>query len=126
MTPRERSHRYLPALIWSLVVAALLVAPGDTMPEPGSWEWLDKPVHALLFAIHSSLLARCLAPPMTARGALASAAVASACYALLLEAVQVWVPGRSWEWWDLGAGIAGIAVAALVVSASHARLRGTS
>ena len=126
MTLRERTRRHLPVLIWSLVVAVLLAAPGDEIPEVGAWKWLDKPAHALLFAVHCGLLARSLASSGMRDRGLRAAAVVSGLYAVLLEAAQIRVPGRSWEWWDLVADLVGIAVAALFIAGRRARLRGAS
>ena len=105
---RRTSHRrLLPALLWTVLVAVLLGLPGDEIPDPGPWDWVDKPVHAALFAVHFALLAGGLAGgrrPM-------AAALASGAFALVMEAVQLWVPGRGWEWWDLVADLVGIAIA---------------
>ena len=126
MSPRTVLHTHLPALIWSLVVLVLLVTPGDEIPELGAWKWLDKPAHALLFAVHCGLLASSLASSRMRDRGLSLAAVVSGLYAVLLEAAQIRVPGRSWEWWDLVADLVGIAVAALFIAGRRARLRGAS
>lgn len=116
-------RRHLPALTWSLVLLVLFTAPGEDLPDPGLWDWLDKPLHGLAFAVHCALLARSLAGP--GERALAMPMVLSGLYGLLLELVQIGIPGRSWDWWDLLADFIGIAVAALLVGRSRARLRGT-
>lgn len=105
-------RRFLPAASWTALVAVLLALPGDGFPDVGPGDWLDKPLHAALFAVHFALLARALAGGPMPRGATA-AALGSAVFALLMETVQLWVPGRGWEWWDLAAGFAGIAAAGL-------------
>jgi VanZ family protein len=46
----------------------------------------------------------------------------SGIYAAALEAVQIVVPGRTWEWWDLAAGALGIGVAAALMAWRRARL----
>lgn len=122
---RMSARRSLPAILWSLLAAVLLLAPGDELPDPGAWEWLDKPVHAALFAIQFALLVRPLAGSRPVARHLAIAALGSGLYALVLETAQLWVPGRAWEWWDLGAALVGIAVAALLVGRSRATLRAT-
>ena len=123
MKPRKRPRRHLPLVIWSLIVAGLLLTPGDAVPDAGPWEGLDKPLHALLFGLHCALLARSLA---ASERRLPIAAGVSGLYGILLEAAQVWVPGRSWDAWDLVADFAGIAVAVLLITHQHARLRGAS
>ena len=121
MTPRKSANPVLPAVVWTLVVAVLLAMPGDEIPDPGFWDWLDKPAHAVLFAIHYGLLARALAGRRAA-----AAAAGSGLFAAIMETIQLWVPGRGWEWWDLVAGFAGIAVVALVQARRRARLPAAS
>ena len=124
MIPPDARRRVLPAATWSLLTAVLLLMPGDEVPDPGLWAWLDKPAHALLFAVHFALLPKALAPWRAGGCRLAAAAALSGAYALLLEAAQIRVPGRSWDPWDLAADVAGIALAALWLGRRRARLPG--
>lgn len=126
MSGRKGVRRILPAAIWTLLVAVLLLTPGDQIPDPGVWDWLDKPAHALLFAIHYGLVARALSGSRPAQRRLRAALLASGLFAALTEVAQLWVPGRGWEWWDLVADFVGIAIAALFIARRHATLRGAS
>lgn len=112
----------LPALLWSLVVAVLLLSPGDRVPDPDLWDWLDKPLHALVFAVQCVVLHRALAGSRPAGRALAAAAALSGLYSALLEVAQVWVPGRGFDGWDLVANAAGIGAAALLLSRRRASI----
>ena len=126
MLSRLRGLGPWPLVIWSLVLVVLLLAPADERPPQGGvLEWVDKPVHALLFAVHCGLLALYLATARRRRGAFGAAFLASGLYGLLLEALQIPVPGRDWEWWDLAANLTGAALGALLVARSRARLRAT-
>lgn len=115
-----------PALVaWTLFVAVLLLVPvGEDPSEDDAWEWLDKPLHALLFAVQCGLLALALGPSMPGGRGATVAFVASGLYGLGLEALQIPVPGRYFEWWDVVADLAGAAMAAIVLTRSRARLRG--
>ncbi len=124
MTTPDIRRRLLPAALWSLLVAVLLLVPGDEVPDPGFWDWLDKPVHAVLFAVHFALLPMALAAWRRRGAGLAVPAALSGAYALLLEAAQIRVPGRSWDLWDLVADFAGIVLMALWLGRRRARLRG--
>ena len=113
--------------ICTLGVALLLLMPGADDPSRGGvWEWLDKPAHALLFAVHGALLSRELASRRAAGRAAAVAFLASGAYGVLLEALQIAVPGRTWEWWDVLADLVGAALGALLAARSRARLPAAS
>jgi VanZ family protein len=124
MELRERSRRHLPTLTWSLAVAVMLLTPADYVPDLEGPSWLDKALHAILFAIHFGLLTRSLAR-RPGGAELGTAAWVSGLYALLLEMAQVWVPGRRWDAWDLVADAVGIAAAALLIARRRATLRRT-
>lgn len=109
-------------MIWSLVIAALLLSPGDNLPQVALWDRVDKPVHALLFAVHCPLVARALAVPGQPRRGLLGAVLLSGLYAAVLEVAQLGVPGRFWSGWDLVAGWVGIAFAAVFLELWRARL----
>ena len=116
-------RRHLPTLLWFLLVAVLLLLPGEDLPDQEMLSWADKPVHALLFAVQCALLARSLSPPR-ARWRIAAAAIPTAVLAVVLEVAQLWIPGRTWEWMDLAAGLLGIALVPLLAARHRARLPG--
>ena len=122
MTTQRPRYRSLPAIVWTLLVVGALAMPGSEIPDVGPWDWLDKPAHALLFAVHFALLVRALAVSPPNSRSLVAAALGSGLLATLMEVVQFWIPGRGWEWWDLVAGYAGIAVVALMLVGRRARL----
>ncbi len=123
--PSRRAPRvaYLPAALWSVLLAVLLLAPGSRLPRAPSLALLDKVAHAALFAVETVLVARAATAAGAARPLLAAAAVAGV-YALVLELAQNWVPGRVLEAGDVVAGLAGVALAAVVLAARERRARG--
>lgn len=124
--PRRRiALRVLPAVAWSLVVAVLLLAPGESLPQPGLWAWLDKPVHAVLFAVHCLALAPALGVGGSRRP-LRGAILGSGLYALVCELAQLGIAGRSFTGWDLAAGWFGIAAAAAFLARPRDNLRRSS
>ena len=110
------------ALLWAIVIACLLLAPGSMLET----DWLDLPfrvdwiVHAGLFFILALLVQRAIGSrrssflTLTLLGGLA--------YAMLLEILQIPVPRRSFELFDVLAGGLGI-VAALAARAVVVRVR---
>ena len=117
--PSEASVRtfvtdHWPALSWSLLIAVLLLAPGD-LSEPAP-AWLsrfetaggDKLVHAALFFVHAAVLARTFRRlGVGAAGPWAAAAIAAA-YGLALELLQLGVDGREWDSLDVLADVTGV------------------
>ena len=121
MPRRPSQGSLLPAGLWTAVVVALLALPGSEIPAP-KVDWLDKLAHAVLFAVHYRLLAPALIRRQTAGLPRTAATVASTALAAVMETVQLWIPGRGWEWLDLVAGLVGIAAAVLWLGHRHARL----
>jgi len=101
---------------WSLLVAVLLLTPGDT--ELSAPQWLatftvtggDKLIHGLLFLTQAALLERAwprsTSPPTRAWLAVLVALL----YGLALEGAQEMVPGRGWQWSDVLADGVGAAL----------------
>ena len=121
MSLRPSHGSLVPVTVWTLFVVVLLVLPGDEVWDPG-FDWMDKVAHALLFGVHFALLAPVLAARRLAGRPGVAAAVASGLFAVAMETVQLWVPGRGWEVWDLVAGFIGVAAAARWLERRRARL----
>ena len=118
-------RRWTVALLWSLLVAVLLLTPGEELPDVGL-DPVDKLAHVLIFGSHCFLLRRALAGRAEGGATRVAAASVSGVYAVLLEVAQLWVPGRGFEWWDLVANAVGVALAALLPARPRATLRHTS
>ena len=110
-----RPHPRLLAGAWCLWVAIALLAPagggGESwLPElPG----VDKAGHFGLFFVQVVLLWRAASDT---RGKLAAIVVATGVYSLALETLQRWIPGRAFDWRDGLANLAGVLMAAVVVT----------
>lgn len=111
MPPPFRLH--LPALLWALLLAILLLVPGPQGPST-DWGWLqipdfsDKVMHALLFGVAAWLFHRSLAAQRPLRPALAAAVAAAVIYGAALELLQgIPVLRRDPDFWDLVANTAG-------------------
>lgn len=99
------SHwRQLPAALWTLVCAVLLLSPGQSLPAVGGGA--DKIGHFALFFVQAWLLAVALAARRVSRPRL-TAVAATIGYSAVLEWTHLWLPGRSWELADLLAGAVG-------------------
>lgn len=104
-----RLTSWTPVASWSLFVAVLLLAPGGL--GGGGVSWLsrvaaaggDKVVHAALFFIQAAVVSRLLVRP----GGRWLAAALAAGYGLLLELLQLSIPGRGLEAADVVANSAG-------------------
>jgi len=100
----------LAALLWSAGIACLLLLPGE-MLEPRWLEplWLrlaEEAAHGVLFFGMAILVQRARLP----RGGSAGAATIATClaYAILLELLQIPVPGRGFETIDIVVAALGI------------------
>lgn len=102
---------HLPAVLWAVLTLALLITPGGRLTwAPGLAAALGRAVHLTLFFVLLLLVARSFAEIGSLRRPLASAAGAALLYSVLTEALQIPVPGRSWELEDLVLDAAGVAL----------------
>jgi hypothetical protein len=106
------------AAIWAAIIAVLLLLPGSALPTVPWWfpstfgGWIDSLIHGALFLVQAWLLL----PVRTAGPVVMTSRKWSAvclAYAVVLELLQIPVPGRSLQLVDvvfaaLGIGIAGL------------------
>lgn len=83
-----------PAVLWAVLILVLCLMPGPALPK---WDWadlfsLDKPVHAILFAVQFVLVVRALAWDTWRSGpgarTLVLAFVITVTYGILTELMQ--------------------------------------
>lgn len=115
------ASRHLPALLWALAAAVLMLTPADAVPsDPWGFllwlgPWADPLAHLLVFLVLALLVHRSFESLGWMRGALAAASGATLGYSAVLEAAQLWVPGRHWDPVDLAWGAAGIGLAVVAI-----------
>ena len=113
----------LQAALWAALVAVTLSLPGRLVPQARSGWHLDKLVHAVLFFVLLVLSRRSLETKRSQRSAGILALCVTIPYAFLLEYVQRLVPNRSFDPWDLAAGLVGIMLAFLLQMGSRLSAR---
>ena len=97
-------------LLWAVIVAVLLLLPGDDLPKKELFKGFDKVVHVLLFGILSFLFVSIWeqrSSNIDWRIILISFLV-SFVYSTLLEYLQNFIPGRQYDLIDLLANSTGI------------------
>lgn len=111
--------RKLRAILWLLIVTALLCLPGKTLPDTGG-DWFnriyaDKWIHIFLFTILTVLFCKTVVGTSGSRQNImrlyAIIAGCAALYGVLMEFVQLWlVSGRGFEVYDILADAAGCVI----------------
>ncbi len=97
-------------LVWAVIVAVLLLIPGDDLPKEELFEGFDKVVHVLIFGIFSFLFVsmRDKANSKIEWLFLLISFLVSISYSLLLEYFQNFIPGRQFDAKDLLANSIGV------------------
>lgn len=126
--PQGLRNRFVPAIIWLIVLLALILSPGTNLPSGPKIPGLDKLVHGGLFAILLLLWNRAwLATPKKQRKIKLTTnyLVFGIFLAILVEQVQRHVPERSYDLWDMVANLTGSAVGTVcfyILYKKHSRL----
>lgn len=113
MLNRILFQKFIPAILWFLLVLVLICLPGQEFSEIDNWSvWLkkiyfDKWVHAGLFAVMMVLFAlpfRSTAHTLNKKKSIyLLIALLTSIWGLLTECIQLYVPFRSFEWIDWAA-----------------------
>lgn len=108
---------HIPTIIWSLIILALTTTPGSNVPRI-QIEGLDKIVHFILFGVLMYLLVRGLAKQKEISSSPGNPYILSfiICFSfgIIIEFIQLYVPGRSYSGYDILANSAGILTAFLI------------
>lgn len=115
-----RIRRYFLSIIWSLFILVIVSVPGRNIPSVDIWGFVafDKLVHVAIFAILTLLLivniVKQHSEVFNQKKAIVIATASSFTYSICTEMLQFIVPGRSVEWSDLLANLAGCGTGVLL------------
>ena len=115
---------FFPAAGWFILVLVLICLPGDSMPDTSAWGlflesvYFDKWVHAALFGIlHFLMLYPVLKNPSSTAGntrVLTGVTLFCVLWGFVTESIQLYIPGRDFDFADGVADTAGIILSLLV------------
>lgn len=101
-----------PAVLWAVAAAILLLMPGSSFPDSGLAEPLETAAelgaHFVLFFGLAYLAGRGYAGAGTPGGRRSRVLAAILAYCVLLEILQIAIPGRSFELRDIAVGSLGV------------------
>lgn len=101
---------YWPVVLWAVVIFGLHIMPSDRIPKPPEWSFsVDKLVHFFLFAAMSFLMLRYKHLKLGRWDGMIilSIMIYASLYGVLMELIQLAVPGREFNLVDLVADILG-------------------
>ena len=106
-----------PALLWSLIILVLTLMPGRNLPKVDFFQ-VDKLVHFFLFGVLMVLSSYALkrAKALTGRPSKPTliACIYSTIFGIMIEVLQLFVPGRSFSLADVLANSIGVGLGYLV------------
>jgi VanZ family protein len=106
------------ALIWALIILALILIPGQEMPDFGDIFSFDKLAHLGVFAILSFLMIVGFSKQFTflvlQKSPVKYTLLFAGIYAGMLELGQALIPGRYANFYDLSFNMAGVGVGYLL------------
>ena len=113
------SRKFVPAIIWFLIVMVLLFTPGSDLPKVDNWfniPFFDKYVHVGIFAVLAFLFMypfiKSDISPKSKRQYFIRIALAASVWGLTSEFIQLFfVEGRSFDLLDWAADSVGAALA---------------
>jgi VanZ family protein len=108
--------KYRLAVLWAVFIFCLHIIPSEKLPSTPDWGFsVDKVVHFFLFVVLGYLLVRSFKPDKRHWSRLILYAVMiCVIFGLIMETVQIIVPGRTYNMVDLVADGTGAAFGCLV------------
>lgn len=107
-------------IIWAILVGIVILLPGGSMPKLLFFDIVgfDKLIHLGSFTVLSLLMIIGFAKQYRNAGYHFNIYYVSIAlllfYAALLEVLQLYVPGRTFEWWDIVSNISGVFLGRLI------------
>ncbi len=100
------------AIIWAIVVAILILLPGKDLPGTGGLANIDKIAHAIVFAVLTILVIvgfkKQFTFPVIKKYSIISSISVILLYSVILESIQLFVPDRQFDKFDMIANTMGI------------------
>jgi len=110
-----RLKKFLPGIIWFLLVLLLICLPQADIPEVDDWfhrVYFDKWVHAGMFGILAFLFMwpfqKSNLPDFRKKQTYLIIAILTSCWGFATECIQLYIPGRSYDLLDWMADSFGI------------------
>ena len=104
-----------PVALWAIFIFCLHIIPSENLPKPPDWGFsVDKVVHFFLFAILAFLLLLQKYPLNRQWKRVFLVVITSITFGLLMETIQLMVPGRDYNMVDLFADGVGAVFGCLV------------
>ena len=111
---KVQNFRVLPALVWTVLLLIAMLSPGDNFPTTPQIPHKDKIVHFTLFFILNFLWFRTWVTESKKKKKylklFTSYLVFGIIIAILVEYLQLYVPNRSFDYFDIAANMLGAAI----------------
>jgi VanZ family protein len=112
------AYRIVPAILWTSGVAYAILSPGSNIPELPKFPGYDKVIHFTLFFGLVFLWSRVWRGTNPSKNILKKISlnylVFGIIFAIFTEFLQMNVPGRSFDGWDIVANISGGTMGAII------------
>lgn len=104
-------NRIFPAIIWSIIILLATLTPGEQLPKTPDVIGFDKLIHVGLFLILTFLWNRVGNKEkyleIVKKKIITNYLVFGIVFAILVEYLQIYVPNRSFDYWDMIANLSG-------------------